>query len=44
MLFVIDDSGMDSITSEPIGLSKGSSASIPLNMTTFDGAEGLLPV
>ena len=44
MLFVIDDSGMEfEITSEPIGLSKGSSASIPLNMTTFDGAEGLLP-
>ena len=43
-LNIVDDDGMSfEITSETIGLSKGETSSqIPLNMTTFEGAEGLL--
>ena len=43
-LNIVDDDGMSfEITSETIGLSKGETSSqIPLNMTTFEDAEGLL--
>ena len=42
-LEVVDDSGMNfEVTSESIGLAKGSTVSIPLNMTTIPDAAGLL--
>ena len=43
-LEVVGDSGMNfEVTSESIGLAKGTTASIPLNMTTIPDAAGLLP-
>ena len=43
-LEVADDSGMNfEVTSESIGLAKGTTTSIPLNMTTIPDAAGLLP-
>lgn len=43
-LEIVDDSGMIfEIDNGPIGLAKNSTASVPLNMTTILGAEGLLP-
>ena len=43
-LEVVDDSGMNfEVTSESIGLAKGTTTSIPLNMTTIPDAAGLLP-
>ena len=43
-LEIVDDSGMNfEITSQAIGLAKGTTAQIPLNMTPILDAEGLLP-
>ena len=43
-LEIVDDSGMNfEINSQPIGLAKGDTTQIPLNMTTIPGADGLLP-
>ena len=42
-LEIVDDSGMNfEINSQPIGLAKGDTTQIPLNMTTIPGADGLL--
>ena len=42
-LEIVDDSGMNfEINSDPIGLAKGDTTQIPLNMTTIPGADGLL--
>ena len=42
-LEIVDDSGMNfEIDSQPIGLAKGATTQIPLNMTTIPGADGLL--
>ena len=43
-LELVDESGMNfEVSSESIGLSKGATTSIPLNMTTIPDAAGLLP-
>lgn len=43
-LEIVDESGMNfEISSQAIGLAKGTSAQIPLNMTTISDADGLLP-
>ena len=43
-LEIVEDSGMNfEINSQPIGLAKGTTAQIPLNMTTIPGVDGLLP-
>ena len=43
-LEIVDDSGMNfEINSQPIGLAKGDTTQVPLNMTTIPGADGLLP-
>ena len=43
-LEIVDDSGMNfEINSQPIGLARGATMQIPLNMTTIPGADGLLP-
>ena len=42
-LEIVDDSGMNfEINSQLIGLAKGDTTQIPLNMTTIPGADGLL--
>ena len=43
-LEIVDDTGMNfEISSQSIGLAKGTVTQIPLNMTTISGADGLLP-